>query len=457
MRATFTSLLALCCACVLVHAAAHAQPRAYTLEDVPNPRTTHAGFVTDAAQALGAAGGQLETRLAALQRDTGAEVAVVILPSIGDAVPKDFATRLFERWKIGRAGRDDGVLVLHVLDQRRVEIETGYGSEAALPDAKCNWLIQDVAVPELRAGAFGRAHAALVAGIAHAIRDPDAGHDALIAAARVGMPAAEKPRAARPAAARALRIPARGVLEEAGSATLFALGGLLLLAVAAGMLRLRAHRALHRTPQLRPDAPLAGWIFGLMLSGGLAVFAFFANVAVMFDVAAASFGVVAALVGWGALATFRQARARYAARSCQACQASMRLLREGKDEADLSPGQRTEQRIRVADYDVWKCACGAAQIERHEGSARAERCAACGFDTDQRKSRKVLKPATERAGGLAELHYQCAHCKVQRTERQDIPRIQREHSSHHSHGSGGSSSSSFGGGRSGGGGAGGSY
>jgi len=55
-------------------------------------RAVDGGFVTDAAQLLGRAKPAIDARLRALEQRSGAEVALVILPSIGDAVPKQFAT-----------------------------------------------------------------------------------------------------------------------------------------------------------------------------------------------------------------------------------------------------------------------------------------------------------------------------------------------------------------------------
>src|SRR5688572_11695707 len=157
--------------------------RAFAPADVPNPRTSHGGWVTDQAQVLGAYGAAIEARLTQLNADTGAEVAVVILPSIGDAVPRQFATALFELWGVGHKGVDDGVLVLHVLDQRRIEIETGYGEEGALPDAKCAWLIEEVAKPLFKQEEMARGHLALSAGLELAIRNPAIDHATLMAIA----------------------------------------------------------------------------------------------------------------------------------------------------------------------------------------------------------------------------------------------------------------------------------
>src|SRR5262245_2073028 len=91
--------------------------RALGIEQVENPQTTHSGWVTDQAHLLDAAtSAKIEARFSKLKADSGAEVALAIVPTLGGQSPRVFATALFERWKIGREGHDDGVLVLHVLD-----------------------------------------------------------------------------------------------------------------------------------------------------------------------------------------------------------------------------------------------------------------------------------------------------------------------------------------------------
>ena len=89
-------------------------------------------------------------------------------------MPKHFATALFEYWGIGQKGADNGVLVLHVLDLRRVEIETGYGNEGPLPDVKCHWLIESVVIPAFKAGHFAQGRDALTRGILYALEHPEA-------------------------------------------------------------------------------------------------------------------------------------------------------------------------------------------------------------------------------------------------------------------------------------------
>jgi uncharacterized protein len=114
------------------------ETRAVSVDDVVNPRV-HGGWVSDGAHLLAPDKvAQLDDRVAAFHRQLGIECAIVIVADVVGS-PKDSATALFHRWGIGSRGVDDGLLLLVVRDRRRVEIETGYGLEASLPDS---WLGQ---------------------------------------------------------------------------------------------------------------------------------------------------------------------------------------------------------------------------------------------------------------------------------------------------------------------------
>ncbi len=106
-----------------------------SVADVASPRP--AGWVTDQAGVVSA---DDEARLDAiadeLHRTKGVELAVVTVDSV-PGTPKQFATELFNHWKIGSAATNNGVLVLLVMSQRRLEVETGDGIEGALP---AQWL-----------------------------------------------------------------------------------------------------------------------------------------------------------------------------------------------------------------------------------------------------------------------------------------------------------------------------
>ena len=136
--------------------------------DVPSPRP--AGWVTDQAGVLSPdEEAALDRTLDALHRDRGAEVAVVTVDDVPGS-PKAFATELFNTWGIGRAGHDDGVLVLLVVGQRRLEIETGIGLEAALPAAWLTELQMSRMVPAFKQGRLGAGLQAGVDGLALRLR-----------------------------------------------------------------------------------------------------------------------------------------------------------------------------------------------------------------------------------------------------------------------------------------------
>jgi uncharacterized protein len=119
------------------------------VDDVANPRPG-GGWVSDVANLLRPeAERQINARLDALERDLGTEIAVVTVPDVR-GTPKDFATALFNHWGIGKRALANGVLVLIVRQRRRVEIETGYGLEASLPDAWLGQMQVTEMVPRLR-------------------------------------------------------------------------------------------------------------------------------------------------------------------------------------------------------------------------------------------------------------------------------------------------------------------
>jgi uncharacterized protein len=99
---------------------------AITVQEVPNPRQTSGGWVTDMAEMLSPeAEIQINQIATALEADTQAELAVVtVLTTNPAASPKAFATELLNTWKIGKADQDNGLLILVSRDERRVEIET---------------------------------------------------------------------------------------------------------------------------------------------------------------------------------------------------------------------------------------------------------------------------------------------------------------------------------------------
>jgi uncharacterized protein len=114
--------------------------------------------------------GSLEARLAELERESGAQVVVLTMPTLDGADLEATAVGIAQTWQLGRAEADDGVLVLVALAERAVRIEVGYGLEAALPDALAGRIIDAVMVPAFRTGAYDEGLLEGVAEIERAIR-----------------------------------------------------------------------------------------------------------------------------------------------------------------------------------------------------------------------------------------------------------------------------------------------
>lgn len=94
----------------------------------------------------------LESKLDSFDRETSVQISLVVVPDLGGFDVSDYATRLFEKWGIGRAKQDDGVLLLLALQERKIRIETGYGLESVITDALARRLIEQKIAPALRSG-----------------------------------------------------------------------------------------------------------------------------------------------------------------------------------------------------------------------------------------------------------------------------------------------------------------
>ncbi len=94
--------------------------------------------------------------LVAHRRAHGVQMAVLVIDSTGGEPIEDFAHRAAVAWGGGSAERDDGVLFVLAIADRRMRLEVGYGLEAQLPDASARRIL-DRAIPALRRGTYGRA------------------------------------------------------------------------------------------------------------------------------------------------------------------------------------------------------------------------------------------------------------------------------------------------------------
>jgi uncharacterized protein len=123
-----------------------------------------AGLLEDGFEA------EVSSQLEALERETGAQVAVLTVPTLeGDPI-EDFSMRVVETWKLGGERADNGVLLLIARDERLVRIEVGYGLEGALTDVESGRIISGLMTPRFRAGDFDGGVGAAIDAIAAKVR-----------------------------------------------------------------------------------------------------------------------------------------------------------------------------------------------------------------------------------------------------------------------------------------------
>ena len=96
----------------------------------------------------------LESKLVALEARKGSQVAVLLVPTTQPETVEQYATRVFDQWKLGRKGVDDGALLLVAKNDRKLRIEVGYGLEGAIPDAIAKRVIDEDIVPLFKQGNF---------------------------------------------------------------------------------------------------------------------------------------------------------------------------------------------------------------------------------------------------------------------------------------------------------------
>jgi uncharacterized protein len=97
---------------------------------------------------------QLEAKLAAFEREKGAQIALLMVPTVQPEAIEQYALRVVEAWKLGRRGVDDGALLIVAKQDRKLRIEVGYGLEGALNDATAKRIVSETIGPHFKQGDF---------------------------------------------------------------------------------------------------------------------------------------------------------------------------------------------------------------------------------------------------------------------------------------------------------------
>jgi uncharacterized protein len=129
---------------------------AVTFAVVPPIPQMPSGYVVDLAGIIDdGVENKLDGYLRELEQKTTAQVVVLTIQSLEGASLEEFSlTTAHDRWKLGQKGKDNGVLIVVVLKDRKYRFEVGYGLEGVLPDSLVGTIGRQYLVPYFRKGDY---------------------------------------------------------------------------------------------------------------------------------------------------------------------------------------------------------------------------------------------------------------------------------------------------------------
>lgn len=343
----------------------------YTPSEVPDVhRADREVFVANPDGILSAdAVAQLNTLMQGMRRNLTVEPMVVAVDNIADPdSPSEFATDLFELWGLGKADKDNGLLLLLVADQRKATIRTGYGLEGVLPDITCGRIIREVIAPAARSGDYDAAVLSAMQIINRLISDPEVAEEYRSAAAD-----------------------ADAADLDADDAFLIYVGFACVMAVVLLVLFLTRLYSVRGRSDYEKYLAFQKWQPWYLIC----------TAAGIFIPLIATVPLLLCLNHW-----------RNHPRKCPNCSANMTKVDEVHDNDYLTPAQDLEERLGSVDYDVWVCPdCGETDILAYVlPSSTYEECDRCHARTARPIGYRVITKPTASRKGRGVKEYECLNC-----------------------------------------------
>lgn len=354
----------------------------YTPAEIPDVhRADRRDFVVNPDGILSPVGvSRLNMMLDSMRRVLTIEPMVVAVDDIDDpSDASEFATELFTLWGMGKADKDNGLLILIVKDQHKVTIRTGYGLEGVLPDITCGRIIREVMAPAFREENYDAGTLAAVAVIDEIVSDPSVAEEYRSDARDADEAASEG--------------------EDAFSVYLMVVVFGTVFMLLLFLLTLYGERHKGDVDKYRR---FIGWkpAYLILTMAGIGI------------PLIASLPLLLCLNHW-----------RNHARKCPNCGAQMKKVDEVHDNDYLTPAQDLEERLNSVDYDVWLCPqCGETDIIPYVSTASPYiECDRCHARTARLvRDRIITRPIGNRPGrGVKE--YECLNCHNQQGRFYDIP------------------------------------
>lgn len=353
----------------------------YTVDNIPNVQVQDARqYVSNPDNIISAQDAAvLNQDIQRIKDSTSVEIAVVLVNSIGTEEIKPFATRLFEKWGIGKKENDNGLLLLFVNDQRLITFETGYGVEGVLPDAICKRIQMQDMIPYFKQGEYGKGLIAGVQTIGKILLKQDVRGELYAEAQKSDDDFWTSV------------VPVYLAIS-AGVTLLFFVLLIITLSSKDYPDNYNKYRGI-----LKYRVPAIGFTM------------FFPVTMILF-----------LLYYFSKLKRLRNTHAK-----CDKCGAKMHKLNEQEDDRFLTTAEQAEERINSVDYDVWLCdQCGNKKIYRYDSAiTHYSTCPNCKAKTYGLSSDRVVRAATPFYAGVGEKTYFCQHCHYKQVQPYEIPRI----------------------------------
>jgi uncharacterized protein len=121
----------------------------FALEGPPSDYVEDRAGIIDAQTKAG-----LSARLKALNDKTGVQMVILTVPTT-DGIPiEEYSIERAQKWGIGQKGKDNGILFVIAINDKKYRIEVGYGLESIMPDSLAGTIGRQYLVPKFKRGDF---------------------------------------------------------------------------------------------------------------------------------------------------------------------------------------------------------------------------------------------------------------------------------------------------------------
>jgi uncharacterized protein len=143
MKRFFSILAGLWCACAAV----------WSAEVIP---PAPARYFNDYANVVSpGTASQLNQTLEDFERSNSSQILVAVFPKMqSDSSIEDYTVRVAQSWRAGQKAKDNGAVLFVFIQDRKLQMQVGYGLEGALPDALCKRIIENEITPRFKAGDY---------------------------------------------------------------------------------------------------------------------------------------------------------------------------------------------------------------------------------------------------------------------------------------------------------------